>query len=439
MRWPRFMRRKAEERVGMSAWPLGVLSSGYGAAPSVAASESLAAVVACTELIAGSIASLPASLTVDTPDGCQDAPPTAAAWRILRRPNPWQSWPALMSWTVASVLLRGNAVARIDTDARGAVVGLTPIRWDWLLPSVVAGSSGPRLVYDVVQRTPETTALGLNGARLLDTDVLHVRSRSDAGLIGRSVLSRAAGVIGEGLQISQTANSLWQNQMRPSGVLTAPSYLTPEQRNRKDSWIADYSGALQAGRVPLLEGGWKFETVSMSSTDAEFLASRRNSTEEICRMFSVPSPLVQLPERSVPADVSAFTTLLGQFALSPMIELIESEFDNSILPQGMHLEVDADGLARGSFASSVSAIAALTQSGIITPNDARAALGWPPVDGGDVLRVGAAPSWPADSSGLPSVSPKPGPRGADGLPAPGTHANEGSGRGNGKANGAAAP
>jgi HK97 family phage portal protein len=425
MRWPRFMRRKAEERLSLSAWPLGVLSSGYGAAPSVAASESLAAVVACVELISGSIASLPASLTVDTPDGCQDAPQTAAAWRILRRPNNFQSWPSFVSWLVASVLLRGNGLARIDTDARGAVVGLTPLKWDWILPSVTVGAGGsPRLVYDVVQRTPETTALGINGARLLSDEVIHVRARSDAGLIGRSVLSRAAGAVAEGLDISSTASGLWRNGMRPSGVLTAPSYLTPDQRARKNDWISDYSGSVAAGRVPLLEGGWKFEATSLNSVDAEFLSSRKFSVEEIARLFSVPAPLIQLPERSVPSDMSVFTTLLTQFALAPMIELIESEFDNSILPQGMHLDLDSDQMARGSFSASVSAIAALTQSGIITPNDARAALGWPPLAGGDVLRVGAAPSWPADQSGMPSMGPKPGPTG-DAPPAPGTHGNQG--------------
>jgi hypothetical protein len=45
---------------------------------------------------------------------------------------------------------------------------------------------------------------------------------------------------------------------------------------------------------------------------------------------------------------------------------------------GGHLSIDADGMVRGSFSASVFAIAALKQSGIITPNDARAALGWRP-------------------------------------------------------------
>ena len=136
--------------------------------------------------------------------------------------------------------------------------------------------------------------------------------------------------------------------------------------------------------------------------------------------------------------MSTFTTLLCQTALVPMIRLIENEFDHSVLPAGMHLQVDADGLARGSFSSTVSALSALMQAGAISANEARAELGWEPSSspGADDLRPnGAAPSWPADATGLPSMGPKPGPRGPDELPEPGTHQNEGrpNGRGNGTA------
>ena len=122
---------------------------GYAAVP-VHMAESLSAVTACVGLIADSIASLPASLVVDTPQGCQPAPPTSPAWRVLRRPNAYQSWPSLMQWTCASVLMNGNAVLRADYDARGAVTGLTPVPWSWVLPSVIASTGGARLVYDVV-------------------------------------------------------------------------------------------------------------------------------------------------------------------------------------------------------------------------------------------------------------------------------------------------
>jgi HK97 family phage portal protein len=434
MRLPWPFRRKPEERYsfGSDGWAVGgyLGTGGMGAVPAHMA-ESLSAVVACVSLISDSLASLPASLLVDTEAGQQPAPQTSPAWRVLQRPNAYQSWPAWMAWNAASILLRGNSLSKIEVDARGAVSGLVPVNWSWCLPSVIGSVGGsPRLAYDIVQRSPESDALGLSG-RLLDVDVLHVRARSDAGLIGRSVLSRAAAPVREGLEISQLATSTWRNGMRPSGVVTAPAYLTPEQRKQKDNWIADYSSAINAGRIPLLEGGWKFEAMALSSVDQEFLASRRFSVEDVCRLFNVPAPLIQLPERSVPADLSQYSTLLVQQCLRPMCELIEDEFDHAILPPGMHLELDTDGLERGSFSATVSALAALKQSGCLSANDVRQALGWSPVPGGDALQQSGAPNWPADAAGLPSLSPKPGPTGDGNLPMPGTH--KGQGRGNGAA------
>lgn len=425
----RMFRRQPEQRLSTIGWGIGSGLYGHGG-PSPHLAESLSAVLACVELISGSISSLPASLTIDTPEGRAPAPPTAAAWRILTRPNDWQSWPAFMQWAAASILLRGNAVSRIDADARGAVQGLTPIPWPWLSPQVITGAAGARLVYDVVSSTSEARLLNLP-QRLLDSDVLHVRSRSDNGIIGRSVLSRAAAPIREALEIQTLAEANWRNGMRPSSLLIAPQYLNDPQRKRKQEWIEEYSGAINAGRVPLLEGGWKLEKFALSSVDAEFLATRQHSVGEICRMFNVPEHLLMPGNRAI-ADLAPFITAFAQLALAPIVGAIEAEFDHSVLPAGMHLAIDLAGLMRGSFSASTSALAALVQSGIITPNDARESLGWSPHPDGNALARGNAPSWPADGTGMPSPSPKPGPTG-DMPPEPGTNQNQGSGgRGNGR-------
>lgn len=50
--------------------------------------------------------------------------------RLIRQgPNPAQSWPDFIEWLLASTLLRGNGLAEILTDGRGAVIGLQPIPW----------------------------------------------------------------------------------------------------------------------------------------------------------------------------------------------------------------------------------------------------------------------------------------------------------------------
>jgi HK97 family phage portal protein len=384
--------------------------------------ESLSAVLACVELITSAIAALPASLQVDTADGRMPAPATASAQCLVVRPNRRQSWPAFMCWLVGQVLLHGNGVAWVRTDGRGAPVSLAPAPWEWLRPRVI----GDRLAFDLAHTGPEVALWGLP-ARLLDDEVLHVAARTDHGILGRSVLARAGAPVAEAMEIARLASANWAHGLRPSGLIKAPSFLTDARKARATDRIKEYTDAINAGKVPLLEGRWEFQQVSLSSVDAEFLGSRQFSVAEICRLFSVPEPLLQLGQR-VPADLSPYTTAFATQALSPLVALIEAEFDYAVLGNSsLHLQLDMGGLMRGSFSATVAALCALQQTGAVTANDVRQELGWSAHPDGDELRPnGAPPSWPADGPGLPSVHP-PAAQVGDGVPHVDTHENQGTG------------
>jgi HK97 family phage portal protein len=421
-------RRWGSSNLGPNGWPMSLGGDGVGGAVSTAEAENLAAYQACVSLISNAIAALPATLQIDGPAGREPAPPSAP-WGLLNRPNRWQSWPAWAGMTAGQLLQHGNAVSWVRTDARGAVSALMPAPWPWLSPQIVAGGEGPRLVLDVTHTVGEAALMGLP-ARMLDTDVMHVRQRSDFGVIGRSTLSRSPAATSEGVQINRAAASSWSRSLRPSMVMSSPEYLNQTQRARTDERMEAYQGSINTGKVPLLEGGWKLEPISMTSLDAELLSSRAFSVATVCAAFGVPEVLLQLGARAI-ADPSPYVTTFYQQAVVPLIALIEAEFDHAVLPAGMHLAIDADGAMRGSFATMTAALCALLQSGAVTPNDVRAELDWPPHPDGNVLRVGSAPNYPADAPGMPHLAPSPGPTGT-GLPEPGNHGNAGS-----KMNGAA--
>ena len=389
--------------------------------------EALSSALACIELVSSAIASLPPGITADGPSGQVPAPPTATAWALLARPNRWQSWPSFMAGMVASILLRGNSLSIIRRDGRGAVVGLVPARWDWLTVSVIAGAAGqPRLAYDLTTETEQTRALGLRG-RYLDDEVLHIRGRSDDGLIGRSVLDRASAVFHEGADLSTIAGSLWRNGMRPGAVLELPKgvKLSDAAHTRlKIDITSAYGGASNAGLTPVLEDGATLKTAAMTSADAQFLQSREFSVAEVARLFNVPLGLLAPGSGVQPYE--AMMAAFAQTCLAPIVATIEGEFNEVALPAGMRLSLDLGGLQRGNFSGQVAALCAATQSGIITGNDARAALGWPPHPDGNTLRPGNAPAWPADGKGMPHLGPSPGATGT-GLPDPGTNANQGAG------------
>jgi hypothetical protein len=91
-------------------------------------------------------------------------------------------------------MILGNGLATITRDGRGAVIGLDFCPWRLVLPVLLPSG---RLRYDIMPLPPSSGGL----QRLLDGEVLHVRDRSDDGVLGRSRLARAHDVVRLGLQM----------------------------------------------------------------------------------------------------------------------------------------------------------------------------------------------------------------------------------------------
>ena len=217
-----------------------------------------------------------------------EAPDHPLARLIRTGPNAWQTWPDFLEWVVASCLLRGNALVEIVTD-RGALAELRPMPWTNV--GVTMLPSG-RLAYDV---SNITTAFGGTGRmrRLLDSEVIHVRDRSDDGLVGRSRLSRAAAVVGASLATQEFAVKLYVNGAFPSGVLESPSPIGEEAyQHLRRQFTEAFTGPRNAAKAMILEAGTKWKSISISPEDAELLASRKYCGEELARLFNVPPPLV---------------------------------------------------------------------------------------------------------------------------------------------------
>ncbi len=263
-------------------------------------------------------------------------------------------------------------------------------------------------MFDVLaSATAESLFLGLPG-RLLASEALHLKARTDHGIIGRSVLSRAAGVVREGLALGQVAAASWNNAARPSGWLSADRVLNDGQRQRAQALVENFTGAVNTGRVPLLEDGWKYYPLSFNSQDAEFLSSRQWQIGEIARLYNVPEPMLQTGQRAV-ADLAPFITALAQFALSPLVTVIEAEFDFAVLPAGFHLKLDLGGMLRGAFSAQVAAACAAVQSRVLTPNDARRMLGFPAHAEGDALGHRACAELPGRRNGDAGAASEPWP------------------------------
>jgi HK97 family phage portal protein len=170
------------------------VSSGAGALATIngRAAENISAVYACTSAISSALAYIPALVYRRDTSGNRIEAENHALTKLTRHGvNTQMTWPELIEHLVASTLLNGNGLAEVKYNGRGQIAGLEFIPWSRV--SVEYLSSG-KLAYNV-------SDLRGNGAvrRLLEGEVLHLRDRTDDGLIGRSRLSRARDSVERGL------------------------------------------------------------------------------------------------------------------------------------------------------------------------------------------------------------------------------------------------
>jgi HK97 family phage portal protein len=343
----------------------------------------LSAVWACTNLLAGTIATLPAIVYQRTNAESQvqrDHPLS----RLLRdSPNYDQTAVDFWEFMAASLELWGNAYAAVERN-RGVVVSLMPIR-----PDVM---SVKRLKNGSIEYSWTDEGKGYTKT---DTEVFHVRGFGGSPLGGMSTMHFGRQAFGLAKAIDKAAATTFKNGVRPSGVLTLEGFLPTEKRDAAEQAIADkFVGSMNAGRPMILEGGTKWEQLSINPEDAQMLESRKFSIEEVCRFFGVPPHMIGHTENSTSWGTGLEQQTLGfqKFTLRRRLKRIEQAVNKQLLTaaersRGLYVEFNLEGLLRADSASRATFYAAGLKDGWMTINEVRGHENLAPVPGGDTPRI----------------------------------------------------
>jgi HK97 family phage portal protein len=344
------------------------MQSATGITVNEVTAENLATVSACVGAISSAMSSLPLRVYTRVGRGREevDNHPVAA---LLRRPWGMMTGVDWVEWCMGSVLLSGNALAQIKSDGRGGVVGLRPIPWRHVQPAVLPDGAQ---VFNI-------SMPGEPRRRLTAEQVFYLRDRSDDGLVGRSRISRAPDAVGNAISLQAFSAHAWKNQATPSGAVEIDAALNQASYDRlRAQFTESYSGTQHAGKVLILDNKAKWTSISVSPEDAEVLASRRFSVEELCRLFQVPPPIVQDYTHNTFTNSQQAALWFAQFSLTPWARKIEAEFSRVIFTDNASLEIDLSGLTRGDFQTRWAAWKIAVDTGVLTVDEVREIEGWGP-------------------------------------------------------------
>lgn len=360
--------------------------------------ENLSAVLGCVQAIAGAISAFPMYVYRETGSTRTEDRAHPLASLTKRGPNRYQTMPDFIEWLLGSVLLRGNAVAEIKRDGAGAVVSLMPIPWEWCSVQMLGNGA---LAYDINEISSVYGGTGKR-RRIMEDDVIHLRDRSDDGVIGISRLVRAAGAMSSAAAVQEFDTALWTNGLRPSGVVTAGMPLTPELMTELQRRINERGGAGNAGKVLVLDKDMRWDATTITPHDAELLLARRFSTEEICRLFGVPPIVVADLTNGTFNNSETLLLSFAQLTLRGWVTKLEHVLARAVFSEAdildHEIEFDMSDFLRGDPLTRWRNNQIAVDSGILTPDEVRALEGYGPIEGGGVLRprAGGTPSGDGD-------------------------------------------
>jgi HK97 family phage portal protein len=222
----------------------------------------------------------------------------------------------------AQMLLHGNAFVAVLRDADGGVAELFPLRPDRVRVELDAGGWPAAYRYQVGERVTRFPADPVK------PEVVHLRSFNPLDdHYGMGCLAVAASAVAIHGAAARWHKALLDNAARPSGALVYDpgdgSAMSAEQWARlKGEMEASFSGAGNAGRPMLLEGGLKWQPLSLSPADMDFQGTKAAAAREIALAFGVPPMLIGLPGDATYANYREANRALWRLTVLPMAGMI---------------------------------------------------------------------------------------------------------------------
>ena len=361
--------------IGVNGWPVPL--SATAVTPDSA--QSVGACYAAVALIAEAIGSLPLKLYRQDGDDRKAATEHPLHVVLHRAPNGQQSATEFWEWMVSSMLLTGNAYARVTRGFDGQVRSLDPMVTDRVTIMRKGETIGG---YEYTDRDGKRE-------RLLPAEVFHLRHRAgNDPLVGVSPITAARAVIQLAQAEAQHGQSTFDNGTKASGILSMPGRLKPEQRQAiAASWASQYAGGSNAGKVPIMEEGSTFTPISLSLADSEWVASRRFSVEEVARIFKVPPVLIGDLSHSTYSNSVAMDMFFAKHTLGRHLSAIEGAINRQLLtPQAartMYAEFSLEGLLRGASTERAAFYSSAINDGWMLRSEARKLENLKVIDGID--------------------------------------------------------
>lgn len=376
--------REASDGSGMVATPR--VGGAVMLYPSGSSPLHVATVYRCVDLLANSVANLRLQYMRRKGEIFVEDTNSRLHYLLTVQPDTYLSAFDFWRQVVTYMLLKGNAyiVPVYDT------ITMEIARLALVDPSCVA--------HDTVHDTYTITDMSAGISGTFDEgEVIHIKNYTRDGKIGISTLTYAATT----LSIASTGNaetlSRFENGGNVRGIVsndTSVRGFGEYQDDQLEETAKDLDGKFRTGqRIVSVPGQVQFSPLSLSSTDMQFLETRKFTVREICRFFGVhPSFVYDDTSNNYKSAEMANVAFLSN-TLNPILRKIENELHRKLVAPTLcckrRFEFDRRDLYACDLDSRVKYQASTIAAGIYTVNEWRREENKEPIKGGDLVLVSA--------------------------------------------------
>lgn len=334
----------------------------------------LTAVWCAIRLLAESVSSLPISVYSKQANGDKLEDSKSPIYNLVKfKPNYYQNKITFFEYIMLCICTNGNAYAKIERNNSGTPTQLLCIDPD----NVTIVIKDNELFYQV------------DNEGVLDaSDVLHFKTITDDGINGISPIDQCAKALNWSLSLEEFGATFFSNGAKPSSILQTDRALSDTALQRlKTSFNNNYGKLKNSNSTIVLEEGLTFKPISISPEQAQFLASRTFSIEEVARIFRVGPHLLMDLTKSSFNNIEMQSQEFVTYTLMPYITRIEEEMNLKLFRTNelgkTFVEFNVNGLLRGDVKSRTEAYKTAITNGYMSINEVRQKENMNSIDGGD--------------------------------------------------------
>jgi HK97 family phage portal protein len=271
--------------------------------------------------------------------------------------------------------LYGNGFATIDRDSRRKPIGL------YILDPLKTGLRSVNEDYWYF------TWVDGEEIKIHASDMLHIKGLSSDGMAGISVISLMRDALGVGMAAQQYGGRFFGQGSNAGGILMVPGAFSEEKiRNTIAAWEKMTQGLQQSHKVALLQDGVKFQQLTVTNDQAQFLQTRAFEVRStVANIFGIPPHKLGDDTRTSHNSLEAENQSFLDDCLNPWLKEWERECRRKLLTDRERkndthfFEFNREALVQMAFRDKVEGIYRQIEMGLITRNEGRRILNMPDI------------------------------------------------------------